>query len=116
MGKPVAFDASAEERETRGFISMTTMRPSFGLTANCTLEPPVSTPISRRTMIEAVRMRWYSLSVSVSVGAAAHDFHLVLFPAEDRLFDENFIGRRRIEALLNDLEKFFAVIGNAAAR
>jgi hypothetical protein len=45
MGKPVAFEASAEERETRGFISMTTRRPSFGLTANCTLEPPVSTPI-----------------------------------------------------------------------
>ena len=48
IGKPVALDASAEERDTRGFISMTTMRPSSGLIANCTLEPPVSTPISRR--------------------------------------------------------------------
>ena len=55
-GKPVAFDASAEERDTRGFISMTTRRPSSGLTANCTLEPPVSTPISRKTAIEALRM------------------------------------------------------------
>ena len=27
MGKPVAFDANALERLTRGFISMTTMRP-----------------------------------------------------------------------------------------
>jgi hypothetical protein len=26
MGKPVAFEASAEERDTRGFISMMTMR------------------------------------------------------------------------------------------
>ena len=69
MGKPVAFEASAEERETRGFISMTTRRPSAGLTANCTLEPPVSTPISRSTAIEASRMLWYSLSVSVSAGA-----------------------------------------------
>ena len=31
MGNPVAFDASAELRETRGFISMMTMRPSFGI-------------------------------------------------------------------------------------
>ena len=30
IGKPVAFDASADERETRGFISMTMMRPSAG--------------------------------------------------------------------------------------
>ncbi len=69
MGKPVALDARAEERDTRGFISITTMRPSAGLTANCTLEPPVSTPISRSTAMEAVRMRWYSLSVRVRAGA-----------------------------------------------
>ncbi len=69
IGKPVAFEASAEERDTRGFISMMTRRPSAGLTANCTFEPPVSTPISRSTLIEASRMIWYSLSVSVSAGA-----------------------------------------------
>ena len=69
IGKPVAFEASAEERDTRGFISMTTSRPSAGLMANCTFEPPVSTPISRSTAIEASRMIWYSLSVSVSAGA-----------------------------------------------
>ncbi len=45
------------------------MRPSSGLTANCTLEPPVSTPISRSTAIEASRITWYSLSVSVCAGA-----------------------------------------------
>ena len=65
MGKPVALDASADERDTRGFISMTIMRPFLGLTANCTFEPPVSTPISRNTAIDALRMIWYSLSVSV---------------------------------------------------
>jgi hypothetical protein len=69
IGKPVAFEASAEERETRGFISITTSRPVSGSTANCTLEPPVSTPISRRQAIEALRISWYSLSVSVSAGA-----------------------------------------------
>ena len=57
MGKPVALDANAEERDTRGFISMTTMRPLSGSTANCTLEPPVSTPISRSTAMEALRRR-----------------------------------------------------------
>ena len=69
MGKPVAFDASAEERDTRGFISMTIMRPFSGLTANCTLEPPVSTPIFSRMASDAARMRWYSTSVSVCAGA-----------------------------------------------
>jgi hypothetical protein len=56
IGKPVALEASAEERETRGFISMTTSRHPSGLTANWTLEPPVSTPISRRQAMLALRM------------------------------------------------------------
>ena len=34
IGKPVALEARAEERETRGFISMTIMRPLSGFTAN----------------------------------------------------------------------------------
>jgi len=34
------------------------------LTANCTFEPPVSTPIPAVTAIDALRMIWYSLSVS----------------------------------------------------
>src|SRR5471030_3137487 len=118
IGKPVALDASADERETRGFISMTTMRPSTGLMENCTLEPPVSTPISRRIAIDALRSSWYSLSVSVCAGATviespvwmpigsrfdradddavvgfvAHDFHLVFFPADQRLFDQQLFG------------------------
>ena len=62
-------EASAEERDTRGFISITSMRPSSGLIANWTFEPPHSTPTWRSTAIEASRMRWYSLSVSVCAGA-----------------------------------------------
>ena len=69
MGKPVAFDASAELRETRGFISITTMRPLAGLTENCIFEPPVSTPTSRMHAKEASRISWYSLSVKVIAGA-----------------------------------------------
>ncbi|OPY85002.1 MAG: hypothetical protein A4E71_02347 [Smithella sp. PtaU1.Bin162] len=34
MGKPVALEASAEEREVRGLISMTTIRSVFGSWAN----------------------------------------------------------------------------------
>ena len=69
IAKPVAFEASAEERETRGFISMTTTRPSTGFTANWMLQPPVSTPTSRMTLIEMSRSFWYSRSVSVMAGA-----------------------------------------------
>src|ERR1041384_5654291 len=70
MGNPVAFEASAELRDTRVFISMTIMRPLAGLTANWMFEPPVSTPISRMTARAASRMIWYSLSVRVMAGAA----------------------------------------------
>ncbi len=65
----MALEASAEDRDTRGFISITTMRPVSGHMPNCTLEPPVSTPISRSTAREASRITWYSLSVSVCAGA-----------------------------------------------
>ena len=69
IGKPVAFEANAEDLETRGFISIITRRPLSGFIANCTLEPPVSTPISLKTEIDAFRKIWYSLSVNVSAGA-----------------------------------------------
>ena len=65
----MAFEASADERETRGFISITIIRPFFGSMANWMFEPPVSTPISRITVKEASRMIWYSRSVRVWIGA-----------------------------------------------
>ncbi len=69
IGKPVALEASAELRETRGFISMTTSRPVVGCTANWMFDPPVSTPIARMQATAASRMIWYSLSVRVCAGA-----------------------------------------------
>src|ERR687894_172115 len=69
IGKPVAFDASADDRETRGFISMTTSLPVSGLTANWMWQPPVSTPTARSTAMPTSRMCWYSRSVSVIAGA-----------------------------------------------
>ncbi len=69
MGKPVAFDASALDRDTRGFISMTTMSPLSGSMANWTLDPPVSTPTRRMQAKAASRIRWYSTSDRVWAGA-----------------------------------------------
>lgn len=69
MGNPVAFEANAELRLTRGFISITTILKVSGWIANCTLLPPVSTPISLKIAKLASRMRWYSLSVKVRLGA-----------------------------------------------
>ena len=65
----MAFDASADERDTRGFISMTTCSPVSGFTANCTLLPPVSTPTRRMQANAASRICWYSTSLSVCAGA-----------------------------------------------
>ena len=69
IGKPVALEASALERETRGFISMTTISSVAGLTANWTFEPPVSTPTARITAIAWSRSCWYWRSLSVICGA-----------------------------------------------
>ena len=69
IGNPVAFDASADDRLTRGFISMMTMSPLVGSRANCTFDPPVSTPTRRMQANAASRMAWYSTSVSVWAGA-----------------------------------------------
>src|SRR6476469_1128387 len=69
IGKPVALLASAEDRDTRGFISITIMRPFSGLVANWMFDPPVSTPISRMMAFAWSRIRWYSLSESVWIGA-----------------------------------------------
>ena len=138
----MALEASAEERDTRGFISMTTMRPSAGLMPNCTLEPPVSTPISRSTASEASRMIWYSLSVSVSAGATVMESPVwtpigSMFSIEQMMMQLSFLSRttsisysfqpstlsststslvgRGVDAALDDGEIFFVVIGNAAA-
>ena len=143
MGKPVAFDASAELRDTRGFISMITMRPFSGLMANCTFEPPVSTPISRRQRERAVahhlifaigqRLRGrdgdgiagvHAHGIEVFdgadddgvVGQVAHHFELEFFPAEHALFDQDFVNGRKVEAALQNLDQIFAVVGDAAAR
>ena len=49
------------------------------------------------------------------IGAITHDFHLEFLPTEQRLFDEQFAGRRGFEAATADGFEFFGVIGNATA-
>ena len=142
MGNPVAFDASAEERDTRGFISMTTMRPFSGFTANCTFDPPVSTPTFSRM---AKRCRAHALVFHVAerlsrgngdgiarvhahgvqvldgaddnavAGLIAHDLHLVFFPAFDGFFNEHLAGRRQLKALRHDQAQLLLVVRDAAA-
>ncbi len=56
-GKARGLRGQALERLTRGFISMTIIRPVSGSMANWMFDPPVSTPISRMTASEASRIR-----------------------------------------------------------
>ncbi len=42
IGKPVALEARAEEREVLGLISITTTRSVTGSCANCTFVPPIT--------------------------------------------------------------------------
>ena len=55
----------ALDRDTRGFISMTSRLPVSGLTANWMLEPPVSTPTRRMQAKASSRIAWYSSRTSV---------------------------------------------------
>ena len=100
----MALLASALERDTRGFISMTTISPVARLTANCTLEPPVSTPTARIAAIAWSRSRWYCLSVSVCWGAT-HTLSPVCTPIGSRFSIEQTIttlsARSRITSSSN---------------
>ena len=46
----------------------------------------------------------------------AYNFHLVLFPAENRLLNQQFMRRRRIKTAFANCQKFVFIVGNTAAR
>ena len=48
------------------------------------------------------------------VGLVTHDLHLVLLPAEERLFNEHFVRGRKFEPAGHDRDEFLHVVGNAA--
>ena len=59
IGYPVAFDANAEDLETRGLISIAIISSlSSGLTANCTLQPPAKSPMLRIICMAISRILW----------------------------------------------------------
>jgi len=68
IGYPVAFDARAEERLTRGFTSMTAYSLESGCRAYWTLQPP-SMPSAPMMFWALERSIWWSLSESVWLGA-----------------------------------------------
>ncbi len=49
------------------------------------------------------------------VRLVADDLHLELLPADQALLDQEFVGRREVEAALADLLELVAVVGDAAA-
>ena len=133
IGKPVALEANADERDTLGFISTTTSEPSSGSTANWMLEPPVSTPISRMMAIAASRISWYSLSVNVCAGATgvevldrtddhdvvgriAHYLELVLLPPENALLDQALVTRRLLQSPFHHPAKLGLRLGHPGTR
>ncbi len=70
IGYPVAFEANAEDLDTRGLISIAIISSfSSGDTANCTLQPPSKSPIERIILIAMSRIFWKVLSDSVIAGA-----------------------------------------------
>ena len=142
IGKPVALEASADERDTRGFISMITHSPVSGWTANWTLAPPVSTPtvaqagrggVAQHLVLlvgERQRRRHRDRVAGVhahrvevldrahhdhGVGAVAHHLELVLLPALDRALDQHLADRARRRARPDRFAVLVAVVDDRRA-
>ena len=138
----MALEASALERETRGFISITTISSVCGLTANWMFEPPVSTPTARMTAQRLVAQRLvlavgqrllrshrdrvagvHAHRVDVLdraddhhvVVVVAHDLELELAPADHRLLHQHLVDRRGGQALGHPLAVLLLGEGGAAA-
>ena len=72
------------------------------------MESPVWTPIGSKFSIEQTMI---ALSARSRITSSS-----ILFPAEHALFDQHFMNRRKIEAALQNLFQFFAVVSDPAAR
>jgi len=115
IGNPVAFEANALERLTRGFISMITIRPVSGSIANWTFDPPVSTPISRMQAIVASRISWNSLSVSVCAGATVIESP-VCTPIGSRFSIEQTITTLSATSRITSISNSFQPITDCSSR
>ena len=81
---------------------------SVSVSAGATvMESPVCTPIGSRFSIEQTMMQLSVLSRTTSISYS--------FQPSTRFLDQHFVGRRGVEAALDDLEEFGLVVGDAAA-
>jgi hypothetical protein len=142
MGKPVALEARAEERETRGFISITTMPPAGRVHRELDVRAPRlhshgADDADGRVPHGLVLLVGEGLRGSHGDGVAgvhahgvevldgadddhvvlevAHQLQLVLLPAQDRLLDEHLSHRARLQPSGHDLLELLQVVGGAAA-
>ena len=138
----MAFDASADDRDTRGFISIATIRPSCGidreldvraagLDADAADDAPrhVAHPLvflvgerqRRRDGDRVAGVDAHRIDVldraddDEVVGDVAHHLELEFLPADDRLLDEDLVHRAEVEAAAGQLAELFDVVGDAAA-
>ena len=143
IGNPVALDASAEDRLTRGFISMTTMLAvvgvdgeldvgAAGLDADAAdagegrvahaLVLDVGQGLGRRDRDRVAGVHAHRVEVldraddHAVVGAVAHHLELVLLPARDRALDEDLRDRAGVEAVGREPLERLGVVGDAGAR
>ena len=142
IGKPVAFDASAEERETRGFISITRYSPLVGMHGELDvgaarrdadragggerglaklLVDRVGQRLLRRDRpgvagVNAHRVEVLDRADDDGVPAGvAHHLELVLLPALEVLLDEHLVDRARGEAAGDRDAQLLGRPGDAAA-
>ena len=101
IGKPVAFDASAEDRETRGFISMTTSRPVGRLDRELDVAAAGVDP-DRADDVDADVAHPLVLAVGQGQGRRDGDgvagVHAHRVDVLDRADDDDVVGRSRISS------------------
>ena len=143
MGNPVALEARADERETRGFISMMTRRPVSRIDGELHVGPAglhadpaqagegvvahglvldVGQRLGRRHRDGVAGVHPHGIEVldgadhHAVVRGVAHDLELVLLPAGDGTLDQDLAHRAGGQALDRQLREVRRVLGDAGAR
>ena len=142
MGKPVAFEASADERDTRGFISMIDPPPGGGVhrelhvgAARLHADPAqagegvvahglvldVGQRLGRRHGDGVAGVHAHGVEVldgaddDAVVRRVAHHLELELLPAGDRLLDQDLADRAGRQPLAGQPAELRRVLGDARA-
>ena len=140
IGKPVALEARAEERDTRGFISMTRTRPSLRVDGELDVaaagvdadladdrDADVAQPLvlavgqgERRgdgDRVAGVHAHGVEVLDRADdddvVGVVAHDLELELLPAQDRLLEQHLGRRAGLQPGPGDPAQLRLVVGQA---